>query len=612
MSSPVADFLERFRRAEAENTPVDVLIEDHEGWGLALAEAPEAFAELVTRAVERSTGPAADLIAGSFASAACDGFGVILVADDRFMTWLGGSDPLSAVVRGIGIGRSHVSVVTHDHTGRPVAIAAGGLASVGRWPLDQVVRQALETGTAAYAVIAFSPGESARRRVATAFGFTPSEARLVSELAVTGDLQKAADRIGVAYDTARKLVATAMEKAGSSRQTDLVRGVLRVSAGDLATPGDVERLFADLFGLNPRQAQLARLIALGLTREGAARTLNISAHRAKTDLKAIFVSCGVTTAVDLTRIVSEVDALAGLSTACDVEINLGQASDEPLRLVRRRWGPGQIAVADYGPQDAEPVVIFHATPHGRAISKRLIFALQAQGFRPLTFDRAGFGLSDWIEGDPYVVSARDLENILDAFSMESVLLLSRAASLSVLAAAASLPHRVRGGVLVTASLPAPLEPGRTGMFGMVRTVFSDHPALAEGFARLVTRRTNSATIERTIRSGVAHSLIDQAALDDPEEMREMIRASRQAGMGIKGFVSEMISTTLPLGLADARNWSILVGDCDPLQAFDSKTEAYWRGMMPGANVVRIPDGGRFLHITHPNEIAGALRKCAPG
>ncbi len=165
------------------------------------------------------------------------------------------------------------------------------------------------------------------------------------------ELRAAAAATGVAYETARKLVASAMRKAGAARQTDLVRRILAAAAGDVRSPEGSTRLLADLFGLTLRQATLAQAIAHGATRDAAAAAVGASTEAAKAELKIVYQACGIASAVDLARIAGEVDALAGLATACSIEIApRGEPTDpEPLRLVARRRAAGRIAVTDHGP-----------------------------------------------------------------------------------------------------------------------------------------------------------------------------------------------------------------------------------------------------------------------
>ena len=599
-------FLDRFRKLERDASPLFLFAEDVEGFRAAIEESPEGLAEAFETAAARLDGSIAELLPGSFASAACDATGSILTADQSFRDWLGDIDASEAVVRPVAGGAPRLSMIAQDHSGRPVAIAAGDSRAAAAWPLSAEVRAALGDGQARYALIAFRPDHIGWLRAARAHGFTRSEARLIAALTQQGELRAAADQSGIAYETARKLVASAMAKCGASRQTDLVREAMRIAAGDLRTPANIDRMFADLFDLTLRQARVARGVASGGTRAQVAEAMRISEHAVKSELKIVFVACGVETAVDLTRIVAEVDALAGLASACDIVFNIGQASEEPLRLIPRSWAPGQIAVADHGPAKGFPVAIFQVNTMGRSISLRFIAQLQARGLRPIIFDRAGYGLTDFVEGDPYRTVTHDLADILDALNCPTALILSRGLASGAVTAAAALPERIVGGVLLGPDPPAELDRMRSGMMGAGRALFYDRPWLADGLARLLSRRTSSESIARLMRESVAGSPVDLAALDDPEEMAIIARAGRQCALGMRGFLNETLtqgSGARAVPLTDGSAWTIAYGTDDPLYRFEDAA-AHWKATLPGAEIVPVEKGGRFLHLTHGETIAG--------
>ena len=598
-------FLERFRQADRDNALLDALAEDPEGLMAAIAEAPDALLS-AARAAGLAGGPPVDLHPDSFASAACDRLGRVVVADARFGEWLGGMDPLAAVVRRAAAGQPGVSTIADDRSGRPVAVAAASAAAALRWPLADPVRAALASGTADFAVIAFRPMAAAWEKVAQAYGLSPQEARLSTALVLTGELREAAHAIGISYESARKLVRTAMAKVGAARQTELVRRVLAAAAGDLRAPETLAPMLAELFGLTVRQARLAVDVALGAQRETAAAAAGVSDHAIKTEMKVVFQACGVTRAVDLARVVAEVAALSGLARACNVEM-MG-AAGEPLRLAARIGRPGHIAVADHGPANGRPLLMFHAAVGGRHLPRTLVLALQAAGWRPISFDRPGFGLSDMLPGDPFANAADDAAELLDALGIETVTILGRTAATAALMAARRLGARVNGGVLVGPEPPAALDRQWRGMMGRGKALFFGKGAFAEAFARILSQRTSSAMIERMQRKSVKGSAVDEAALDDPDLLADHIRASRQAALGMAGFLAEMQAHgqgAVPPALADARRWVVLAGARDPLYDFADAAD-FWAKTLPSAQHCVLADGGRWLHLTHVAAIVSAL------
>lgn len=598
-------FLERFRQADRDNALLDALAEDPEGLMAAIATAPGAMLS-AAQAAGRASGPPVDLHPGSFASAACDRLGRLVAADERFGEWLGGMDPLAAVVRRVAAGKPGLSAIADDRSGRPVAIAAASAAEAMRWPLADHVRAALANGAADFAVIAFRPMTATWEQAARAYGLSPQEARLSTALVLTGELREAANSIGISYESARKLVRTAMAKVGASRQTELVRRVSAAAVGDMRAPETLASMLAELFGLTKRQARLALDVALGAQRETAAAAAGVSDHAIKTEMKVVFQACGVTRAVDLARVVAEVAALSGLARACNVEIMGVQG--EPLRLVARAGRPGLIAVADHGPAHGRPLLMFHASVGGRHLPRELVRALQAAGWRPISFDRPGFGLTDMAAGDPFANAAADAVELLDALGIDTVTILGRTAATAALTAAHRLGGRVIGGVLVGPEPPAALDRQWSGMMGRGKKLFFGEGAFAEAFARILSQRTSTEMIERIQRKSVMGSAVDEAALDDPDLLADHVRASRQAALGMAGFLAEVQAHgkgAVPPALADARGWVVLAGACDPLYRFSDAAD-FWASILPAAEQRVLADGGRWLHLTHVAAIVAAL------
>lgn len=611
MTSLAQGFLDRFKAAEQIGSPLHLFVDDVPGFAAAIADLPGAFGGAIEAAAKRTAGSIADLVRGSFASAACDKSGTILVADPSFRAWLQGPDPLSTMVRGISTDKPHVSMIADDATGRPIAIAAGSRAITGNWPLDTAVRKMLDSKQADYAVIACRPSDVGWERAGGAYNLSPAETRLVAALARCGELKQAATSAGIAYETARKMIAEVMVKTGSRRQTDLVRKLVSLAAGDLSTPDNVTALFAELFGLTLGQARLTRTIALGTTRDQAAELLGVSANRTKTDLKAVFTACGVTTAVDLSRIVAEVDVLAGLATACDVEISIGNAVAQPLRLIRRGWADGQLSISDFGPKSAIPVLIFNSALMGRSISPTLIAALQRGGFRPISFDRAGYGLSDSSAENPWVAAARDVACILDALSIDRALIFARGGSHAVMATAASLPTRIVGGVLQAPDSPSRFDSNwhLRSLIAQGRLLLFGNPFVVENFAKLMSRRANSAVIEKLLRGSVANSPIDLAVLNTPAELRAMVRSARQSAINPVGFAREILAMPHadPQAIPDGRNWTLIYGGKSPMYLYH-EISGFWRATLPGITEICVADGGHYLHASHSAEIVTALQR----
>jgi pimeloyl-ACP methyl ester carboxylesterase len=202
--------------------------------------------------------------------------------------------------------------------------------------------------------------------------------------------------------------------------------------------------------------------------------------------------------------------------------------------------------------------------------------------------------------------------VLDALGIDRVTLFGRTASAAALATAVLLGDRVAGGILVAPDPPAALDRRFVGMMGRGKALFFGNSVLAAAFARILSRRTSSAQIARMQRQSVAGSAIDEAAIDDPEICEDIVRASRQAALGMQGFLAEMQAHgrgAVPPSLPDARHWLVINGASDPLYDF-ADAEAFWRQTLPGAAIEVLADGGRWLHLTHVNAIVAALDRVA--
>ncbi len=604
-------FLDRFRKAERAGNPVEAFADDPEGFGAALSEMPEALGTMFEHAVRPEHGATALVHEDCFASAACDHSGALIVGDDRFNDWFDDIDPFIGIVRDISADRPKVSLFADDRSGRPVALAAGTVAVSRNWPLASNVRAALADGHARYAITAFRPGNLSWTHAARAYGFTEAESMLVAALARTGDLKLAAAERNIAYETARKFVAAAMRKTRTSRQTALIRETLLVAAGDLPDSENLAVIVRDLFSLTPRQADLAVMIGHGATRERAAAIIGISDHGAKADLKVVFQACGVKSAVDLARVIAEINALKGLSSACDVIIHSHGCDEEPLRFVQRSWAEGRIAISDHGPIGAAPVVILHSNVSGRHHPRSFIAALRARGFRPITFDRAGYGLTTSYSGDPVTTGVKDLVDVLDALGLETVALLARCNTASAVAAAANATGRISGAVLLWPEATPGTVRRRARVNDVTRALFLNFPSLTDSFARLVSRRTSAAMIEKSWRKS-AYMPLDQALIDDPQECHDLVRGTQQAIYGVRGFYAELLahgSGIMPASIADARRWTLIYSPGTEPEDLDNAV-AQWGNQLHGATITHCVDGGNFMHVTHSHVVIDALERAS--
>lgn len=598
-------FLRAFRDARAEGRGLEVIADDAEGFAAALANEPKALAVAI-EAAGAASGGAASVSPSAFATAACRRDGRIVAGDAAFAAFDLPKLALAQAIRDAGSGSPRLSVIVDDVRGRPVAVAVAPPGRALRWPLDADVRQALSSGTADYGVLGVRSADGIDwPTLFSAWTFSGAETRLASALVRRGDLREAASEAGVAYETARETLAAAMAKTGARRQPDFVRQLAQLAFGDLPTSDATWRTLADAYGLTARQGRLALLIAFGATRAVAAASLGVSDQTAKADLKLIYERCGVESGTALGRLVAETDALARLAAATDVEILGSGASVTPLRFVRRRRSAGRIAVEDHGPRESVPVVIFHTPTTGRHLPRILVEALQARGLRPISVERPGFGLTTSSDGDFVEDANADLIDVLDALGLDRVRLLGRSVAMP-LRFAADHPERVERGVLLSATPPGVRATG--GLLAAFMGLALDHPQMVQSFARMAARLSSERSILRITEQAVGGSPSDMAAISDPTNRADWVRASRQPSSG-DGFAREFAlhgdGGSIP-SRAYSADWTILMGAQDGLAAGVADPQALWKDAMPRARFQVVVDGGRLLHLSHPDIIAAAL------
>ncbi len=611
-TDPAQRFIENLWFAALHSKPLDAVTADIDGFADAIEHAPAGLDEAL-RAAAAAPGGVVALRSSAFAAAACDREGRIIAADASFRSWSLEPGALAAAIRNLSSGQPSLSAIVDEADGRSIAVAIARPDASRDWPLDPVVRGAVDGGRAAFAILAVRPPSSAWREMAVAYGLTGLETRIATQLSHVGDLRRAAAAAGVTYETAREAIAGAMAKTGARRQPELIQQLTTLASGDLATDRDGWRSLADMFDLTERQARLAWSIAHGATRSEAAQAASTSSHATKTDLSAVYAACGVSDAVELGRLAGEVEALAALAGATNIQWSTRADSAGlrgRLRFVRRRRGAGRIAVEDHGPRDGDPVVVVHSPTTGRHLPRVLVAAMHRVGLRPITVDRPGYGLTTPAadEANPHGEASADMIDILDALGLDRVRVLARGC-VPAMAFTAAHPERFAGGVLLGPSKPDPAARRRDGLIGAMTWLVMERPALVRDFATMLMRGSTPTHIREVARAIARHSPADLAALENPQILADLVRAAQQAAIGAVGPISELLEAPIsPITRYSQAGWpwTIVIGDRDPLHTQEDINGA-WTPVLPGARVEVIVGAGRFPHFSHPDIIAGVLR-----
>lgn len=582
---------------------------DLEGGDEAAARFLQAIDDSIEPARPEVGGAPVTLPAHALAAALFDREAQPCAQDERFGRWFDPTEVGLAAADWLRGGREPALVAVATRDGATTVVLLGRLADARGWPLPNEARAALDRGPGAFVAIAYRPFDDRQvaERALASWRLTPLETRIMLGLISAGDLIEGARLAGVGYETARKALKLALRKAGAARQTDLVRLLhTAVGGGDLQL-NQAPRLQAGL-GLSERSAGASVLLALGLTRSEAAATLRISEHAIKDELTGLFDRFRLRSATDLSRMTTEAIVLLGLAANPNLTLGATWGALRPLRFVNRRDQTGRIALSDFGPASGEPTLLFHSATTGSLLDRGLVRALQARGLRPIAIERPGFGLSDPPERDPDAAAMNDVLTILDAFGLKRVRLVARGGESVALQLGLHHPERIARAVLINPFTPYALDSRWDGFMNGAKRTFVNHPHLIEPLARFLAQRASPKVFERLTRDALKGSQPDMALMRNREVVEDYVESARLAPLrSTWGFVNDqrVYLTWRPPPLPDGRNWTRLLGQHDVLYRSGDADEL-WAAALPGHRLVRVADGGRLLHASHPDLVAEEL------
>lgn len=491
----------------------------------------------------------------------------------------------------------------------PASEAAG-------WNLPAHVRTCVENGAQRVVLVAGAAlEENLLDDAVRSFGLPSLERRVVVAVVSSGSSRAAAARLGLSYTTVRASLSQAARRLGQPNMPAVVRMVVAASFGIFPEDANGLALLAEMLQLTPRRAQIALLIASGVSRDATAQAVGASPAVIKKELEHVFASLGLTSAAELARLIVEVQALSTFARVTDGAPGFLDPAIEPARFAVRPNGRELIGWSDYGPASGQPVLIVHSNWACRAVPRELLRELQRQGYRPLSIDRPGFGathVGHSTARDPFAQAVDDALQIMDQLRIDKIAVVARAGTHFVHMLKARAPGRVGAVVLVSPTLPTEASKQRVGIMGTMKEAFQS-PRLVEIFFRLVSVQLTLARTEQLTRAAVRGTSVDEALCNDPQFIRDRFRAMRPfAGGNLIGGIYEQHIIShggFDFPPIDVQDWSILQGDADNHNSFEDVV-AHWSRLLPGTPIVRIPGGGRFLTSSHPAQIVEQLHRAA--
>lgn len=483
----------------------------------------------------------------------------------------------------------------------------GGAEAAARWPLGPEATAALEAGPDRLAVIVSAPSRSSElaRRAARALDFTALEARLAEALLFAPNLDVAAADAGVGRETARDALRRINAKAGVRRTPELIGRLIGLMCEAQGEPGDDGEIAETAFGLTPAEARATAQVARGATSREAAGTLGLSVETVKTHIKSALAKTGARGVKDLARLLVEARELTALADAAEAVVGEEEGGGR-LRVLASLDGARRIAVIDYGPYDAEPVLVFHGAAAGRRLPDQFRAGLIAAGLRPIVVQRPGFGLTDPASGDYAATGAADMAAVVARLRLRQVHMLARDTGIPVaLAFARAHPELLNRVVLLNPHPPVAVADNRATFTASVQKHLLGNPDLVVAFAEFLRRQSTTQLLERIIDRGFSEVAPDAAALKDPAVRAFLVRDIQAlSARSVWGFASEHAAYangwTPPSDIPATVAWTFAVSSELP---GDPSPE--WLAI-PGLRTVVIAGAGVLPQFTHPEQLIALL------
>jgi pimeloyl-ACP methyl ester carboxylesterase len=270
------------------------------------------------------------------------------------------------------------------------------------------------------------------------------------------------------------------------------------------------------------------------------------------------------------------------------------------------------AYADRGPANGAPLVFHHGTPGSRAGHHPDPRVYEASGVRAITYDRAGYGLSDRLEGRDVAAVASDISALADELGFDRFAVMGvSGGGPHALACAALLADRItRAVVMVT---PAQNDDDFDFLAGMTQSNVDEVNAALAGPDAIAAYL---APYVETLRME-PEALIDELAAELPppdqatmarQEVREMLVTNWQEAtrQGAAGWMDDDLAFTRPWGFdladvtAEVRIWQ---GELDVLAP-----QAHGRRVaeqLPNATFELVEGKGHMLYDAWPEAFAWA-------
>lgn len=499
-------------------------------------------------------------------------------------------------------------VATCDAKGRPVLAVIAPKHLAAGWPGFAHAPSSAH-GTA---ILCFTPSRARDfpDRAALVYALTPQQRETLNALLSAANLEDAADLLGLTLAGLRRRMRSLFEATGSARLAGLIANMTRIVADECVSDWARTEGVRQALGLTAGEARVAVRLFEGASIPETAEHLGLSAHTVRDQARAVLAKCGLTRLRDLSLFGAE--ALALIAMAMSDEILLDDREDLLDATRISICGARRIAFTDYGPAGARPALVFHGGLGTRRVGLALREALQARGFRPIGFDRPGFGLTDMATSNqPFVAAAEDGQHLMRTLGLDRIDIIAiDGGAAPALEFAARNSRCLQTLMLISPRSPRQVRSGARLVDQFVRACV-DQPALIVGAYRFLRRRGGVRLTEMLTRSLIGDHPLDRALIENDRfrgaMIAELLTSGARTAEGLEAEQTAYPGWTIP-PLIPGPRCVVVLGGKDPLwSANEADGSCAWT-TLPALERVRFATAGRFIITTHANEIASLLQK----
>lgn len=424
-----------------------------------------------------------------------------------------------------------------------------------------------------------------------------------------GTIKAAAHQLDISHQRARAIVSEALAVTQRSNIQELITLISEQNLGIIANNhAAVDELLCKIWAVTERQARLAILISQGYSRSVAAKFLGLSQAVVKKEMSALYQGLGIKSAPELAARVAVARLFAGFKLSKKISGEINNLSEESLQIIFSSGGR-RIAYSDYGPKNGFPVFFIHSSMTSRAVPRTIRNALIDRGFRIISIDRPGFGLTAKADWNQFEQAAKDFCLIQDRTHTKPALALSRGGAQFLLALARHRPDALLAAVVVNPDPVSAFSKKREGPLGAVKEYFLQSPLMISAFAAITGKILTPKLMNYWLKKSLSSSEADSKALLNNEIVEDYWESIKSFSVGLTdGYVAEQIEIATNFDKYNnesAWHWNFIIGLQDALHDPNEAAE-YWKKLIPSSNVKIVHDGGRLLAFTHAKEISETL------